>query len=92
METTKYNKITQVTFNFTCYTNLGDTVALVGNIPLLGHWDLQRAVQLNTTNNSYPVWSVRLDLPRDRIIEYKYVKFVNIPMNHKFITLKNGKK
>ena len=69
----KIIKNTEVTFNFTCKTQFGDKVAIIGNLPLLGHWDTQKAVFLNTTKDTYPVWSIKIDLPRDKIVEYKYV-------------------
>lgn len=68
----KIIKNTEVTFNFTCKTQFGDKVAIIGNLPLLGHWDPQKAVFLNTTKDTYPVWSIKIDLPRDKIVEYKY--------------------
>ena len=46
---------------------------MLGNIPLLGHWDTQKAIFLQTSQNSYPVWSIKIDLPRDKFIEYKYL-------------------
>ena len=66
-------KNTEVTFNFSCNTKFGEKVALIGSMPLLGHWDPQRAVELKTSPASFPVWSVKIDLPRDKIVEYKYV-------------------
>lgn len=69
----KYVKYTETTFNFRCKTQYGDKVALVGNINLLGHWDTSKAVMLNTTNDTYPVWTIKIDLPRDKIIEYKFL-------------------
>ena len=46
---------------------------MVGNINLLGHWDTNKAVFLNTTPETYPLWTIKIDLPRDKIIEYKYL-------------------
>ena len=67
-------KNTEVTFNFTCTNTLpGDQVARVGNMPLLGHWDPMRAVPLTTNPQTYPIWSIKIDLPRDKVIEYKYL-------------------
>ena len=67
-------KNTEVTFNFTCSeTSYGDRVAMVGSMALLGHWDPARAVPLSTTKETYPVWTIKIDLPRDRIIEYKFL-------------------
>ena len=67
-------KNTEVTFNFTCANTLpGDQVAMVGSMALLGHWDPMRAVPLTTNSNTYPIWSLKIDLPRDKVIEYKYL-------------------
>lgn len=44
----KLIKNTEVTFNLTCNTKFGERVALIGNLPLLGHWDTSRAVYLDT--------------------------------------------
>ena len=67
-------KNTEVTFNFTCENTVpGDQVAMVGNMPLLGHWDPMRAVPLTTNPHTYPIWSIKIDLPRDKVIEYKYL-------------------
>jgi hypothetical protein len=76
----KYIKNTEVTFNFTCRTQFGDRVALVGNIGLLGHWDTQKAIFLYTTPDTYPVWTIKIDLPRDKTIEYKYLIIKEIIM------------
>ena len=46
---------------------------MVGSMPLLGHWDPLKAVDLFTSDKAYPVWSIKIDLPRDRFIEYKYL-------------------
>ena len=69
----KLVKNTEVTFNFTCNTKFGERVGLIGSMPLLGHWDTSRPVLLNTNPKTYPIWSIKIDLPRDKIIEYKYV-------------------
>ena len=66
-------KNTEVTFNFTCMTSFGDRVAMIGNISILGHWDVSKAVYLCTSPYTYPMWTIKLDLPRDRVIEYKYI-------------------
>ena len=68
-------KNTEVTFNFNCKTQFGERIALLGNISLLGHWDTARCIFLTTTPTSYPVWSIKLDLPRDKVVEYKYLVF-----------------
>lgn len=44
----KYVKNTEVTFNCTCKTEFGDKVALIGNIPLLGHWEVCKSIIMST--------------------------------------------
>ena len=48
-------------------------MAMAGSLGMLGHWDPMRAVPLTTTKDTYPVWTIKLDLPRDKIIEYKFL-------------------
>jgi len=79
----KIIKNTEVTFNLTCSTKYGERVALIGSLPLLGHWDTNRAVYLDTNPQIYPVWSIKIDLPRDKIIEYKYLVITDIPSANK---------
>lgn len=69
----KLVKNTEVTFNLTCNTKFGERVALIGSMPLLGHWDTSKAVYLDTNPSIYPIWSIKIDLPRDKIVEYKYL-------------------
>jgi len=79
----KIIKNTEVTFNLTCSTKYGERVALIGSLPLLGHWDTAKAVYLDTNPQIYPVWSIKIDLPRDKIIEYKYLVITDIPSANK---------
>lgn len=68
------NSTTEVNFNFKCdRTRVGDRVAMVGNIGALGDWNTENAIFLETSPESFPVWSTNMALPRDLIIEYKYV-------------------
>ena len=52
---------------------VGDRVAIVGNIEELGRWDSNRAHFLETSPTTFPIWTINLALPRDLIIEYKYI-------------------
>eukprot|EP00347_Sterkiella_histriomuscorum_P002755 403366928 len=71
--THKLIKNTEVTFNLTCNTKFGERVALIGNLSLLGHWDTNKIVYLDTNDQIYPIWTIKIDLPRDKIVEYKYL-------------------
>ena len=65
---------TEVTFNVDCgYTNVGDRVAILGNIEQLGTWKIDQAVFLETSAEIFPRWSIKLRLPRNQIVEYKYL-------------------
>lgn len=61
-------------------------MALVGNIGALGEWNTDNAIFLETSPESFPVWSTNMALPRDLIIEYKYV----IVQFGKMATMKNS--
>lgn len=71
-------KYSEVTFNFKSDTKFGQKVAIVGNLMLIGNWDPEKAVYMNTTDQSYPNWTIKIDFPRDKIIEYKYVLVTEI--------------
>jgi hypothetical protein len=60
---------------------------LVGNIPLLGHWDPARSIVMTTDEKAFPNWTIKIDLPRDKIIEYKYliIKKDYCPVNKRTI-------
>ena len=95
-------KNTEVTFHYTCGTLLGERVAILGNISLLGHWDESKAIYLQPLE--YPVWTIKLDLPRDKVIEYKYLvvqedtaggkeaKWEVLPQNVNRVVCTHGKK
>jgi hypothetical protein len=48
-------------------------MALIGNIEALGEWDPKRAVFMETSAASFPVWNASVSIPRDLVIEYKYI-------------------
>lgn len=60
---------------------MGDRVAIVGNIGELGEWDSDRARFLETSPTTFPIWTINLALPRDSIIEYKYIiiQYAKVP-------------
>lgn len=68
------NLTTEVNFNLQCdRTRVGDRIAILGNTASLGDWNTDNAIFLETSPESFPVWSTNVSLPRDLIIEYKYV-------------------
>jgi alpha-amylase len=63
---------TEVTFKETATTVWGTNVYLVGDIAGLGSWNPANAIALSSAG--YPVWSVKLTLPKSKSFEYKYIK------------------
>ena len=55
-------------------TQINEFVALVGSCPELGGWEIAKAVNLGTSDQLYPLWSVEIDLPKNTTIEYKYMR------------------
>lgn len=66
--------MTEVNFCVKCdATRFGECVALVGNIMELGEWNTEKALILDTKPDTYPTWHIKLTLPKNAIIEYKYL-------------------
>lgn len=61
-----------VTFKVHAPTQWGQDVYLVGDRPLLGHWDKSAGIKMQPT--AYPVWSVTVSLPANTSFQYKFVK------------------
>ena len=54
-------------------TQVGDQLAVVGNIAALGNWDTEEAKFLETCPERFPCWDASIVVPRDIVIEYKYI-------------------
>ncbi|CAJ1443705.1 unnamed protein product, partial [Effrenium voratum] len=63
-------------------TQFGEDLVIVGNHPVLGNWCLQRAVQLSTSAERFPLWTPKVPLLLEDVedndhmplwLEYKYV-------------------
>jgi lysophospholipase L1-like esterase len=67
-------------FEIIAHTYLEQTIGLVGSIPELGAWDSSQVINLQTSDDRYPVWWVEIDIPVDEYltatekIEYKYLR------------------
>jgi Starch binding domain len=61
-----------IVFEVKALTEPGENVYVVGNRPILGEWQPERAFGLDGT--SYPVWTARVQLEPRAQIEYKYVR------------------
>ena len=54
------------------FTQFGQSVFAIGNIPELGNWSLANAEILNPT--SYPTWRKTIEIDKDQNVEWKCVK------------------
>jgi len=71
-------------FQISAYTQVGESIGLVGSIPELGEWDVTRCVRLQTRADRYPQWFADVDLSPQTFqeladysaFEYKYVRFL----------------
>lgn len=69
-------------FQITAHTQVGESIAIVGNIPEFGEWDVTKCLELRTSGDRYPLWWVETDIDlspfldpaNDQRIEYKYVR------------------
>lgn len=63
-----------VNWRFTRKQNVGFGRALYlsGNIPELGNWDPAKAIRLQCCESDN--WSVQVDVPYDKPMEYKYIE------------------
>ncbi|MBW4667780.1 MAG: lipase [Cyanomargarita calcarea GSE-NOS-MK-12-04C] len=69
-------------FQVSAYTQVGESIALVGSAPELGLWDITKCVHLRTSGDRYPLWwtdteiDIQPSLESDerQRVEYKYVR------------------
>lgn len=54
------------------FTQLGQSVYVVGSNPALGSWNVSNAILLSPT--SYPLWSGTIELPANTQIDWKCIK------------------
>ena len=68
-------KIASVTFKCKYNTNFGSSLFVVGNLKLLGHWNPNNAISLSTTQDTYPLWTLKnaFSCPVGTEITYKYL-------------------
>jgi len=95
-------KIASVTFKCKYKTNFGSSLYVIGNLKLLGHWDPNNAIPLTTTEDTYPLWTLKnaFSCPVGTEIIYKYItkesngeikwEFLPNNMNRKKIISKPG--
>ena len=70
---------TRVTFVVHAETGIGESLRLTGDVWSLGGFRPDRALELVTTPDTYPLWRTPRPvlLPTGRVTEYKYVLFKN---------------
>ena len=54
-------------------TQLGESVFLIGSIPLLGNWDIKDCFEMYTDSRIYPRWTAKLIVPSGITFEYKFL-------------------
>ena len=68
------DKVSSVSFRCKYKTNFGSSLFVIGNLKLLGHWDPNNAIALTTTEETYPLWTLKnaFSCPVGTEILYKY--------------------
>lgn len=66
----------QAIFHATATTVVGDNIYVVGDIPELGSWDVNKAVKLTEAMMcpSYPQWFLPVSVPANKSFQFKFVK------------------
>jgi len=58
--------------------NVGEAIAVIGSLPELGEWQVNRSILLQTDNQRYPQWWTEIAIDHSQIknskIEYKYLR------------------
>ncbi|WP_404790444.1 DUF1796 family putative cysteine peptidase [Altericista sp. CCNU0014] len=69
-------------FQINAYTQIGESIGIVGSTPELGHWQVTKCILLRTNSERYPLWWTEenidiqpcLNTVDSQRIEYKYVR------------------
>ncbi|AOR23386.1 phospholipase D-like domain-containing protein [Clostridium taeniosporum] len=63
-----------ILFHVNCSsTKSGDKVIVVGNTPELGEWNIEKGLEMSTSDDLFPDWFVKAGVKQGSKIEYKYV-------------------
>jgi hypothetical protein len=67
-------RISTVSFNCKYNTSFGSSLFVVGNLKLLGNWNINDAIALSTTPETYPLWTQKaaFSIPVGTELIYKY--------------------
>lgn len=63
----------QVIFHVNATTSWGENVYVIGNVPELGSWDVDKCSEAMMTPN-YPEWFLPVSVPANTTIEFKFIK------------------
>lgn len=63
----------QIIFHVTANTSYGENIYMVGNIPELGNWDVNKCTEA-MLNPNYPEWFLPVSVPAGKTIEFKFIK------------------
>ncbi|KAK4175950.1 family 15 putative glycoside hydrolase [Triangularia setosa] len=68
-----------VTFNQRATTAWGQVIKIVGNVPELGGWDVNKAIPLSASGytGSNPLWSITVPIQAGSNVQYKYIRITN---------------
>ena len=68
-------KISSVTFKCKYKTSFGSSLYVIGNLKVLGQWNVDNAIPLTTTEETYPLWTLKnaFSCPVGTEIIYKYI-------------------
>ncbi|BAM79367.1 phosphatidylinositol-4-phosphate 5-kinase [Cyanidioschyzon merolae strain 10D] len=66
----------EAVFRVRSYTIANEDIILLGSCESLGCWDAERAVALETSPSTYPVWEALVELPVNTRVRYEYAKRV----------------
>lgn len=66
----------QTIFHASVTTNMGDNIYVVGDIPELGAWDVNKAIKLTEAMMcpNYPQWFLPVSVPANTSFQFKFVK------------------
>eukprot|EP01087_Luapelamoeba_hula_P021440 TRINITY_DN749_c0_g2_i3.p1 TRINITY_DN749_c0_g2~~TRINITY_DN749_c0_g2_i3.p1 ORF type:complete len:771 (+),score=132.61 TRINITY_DN749_c0_g2_i3:203-2515(+) len=62
-----------VTFKIAVTIAFGETVHLCGDCPELGNWNPRKSVPLQTSPDTFPLWTATVDVPTRDKVEYRYI-------------------
>lgn len=63
----------QVIFHVNASTNYGENIYIVGNVPELGSWNVNKCTEV-MMNPGYPEWYLPVSVPAGTTIEFKFIK------------------